>query len=285
MNLLISIGIVGGGRGGASILRAFRNISDINVMGIADKSNDAIGMKLAVEMGVTTYNNFIDMLNKPGIEVVIDVTGVDEVLARIKENLPPGCLLMESKTARLMWFLAKQKDDMLNEINEQAQQLAGMGRQLSGTVEQIPEIINEVSGFIRQYGESLTHSVQEVKKDLNDTDEVLEFIRKVADQTKLLGINAAIEAARAGEHGRGFGVVAEEVRKLAEHSATSVKKIATIMKNLEQSVGSIINNIEENDKMADKQVNTANQVAYAVSQLSQLAGEMNDFSQKLSDMQ
>jgi uncharacterized phage infection (PIP) family protein YhgE len=282
---LISIGVVGGGKGGASILRAFGSIEDVRLLGIADINRDAIGIKLAREMGVATYSDFLDMLKLPGLEVLINVTGSVEIHEKIMQHLPEGCMLAEAKVARLMSFLAKQKDDMLNEINGQAQQLANMGQQLSATVQQVPDIISEVSGFIKKYGESLSVSVEEVKMDLKDTDEVLEFIRKVADQTKLLGINAAIEAARAGEHGRGFGVVSEEVRKLAEHSASSAKKIADIMKKLEQSVKSIIHSIEENDKMAEKQIDTANHVAQAVGQLDMLASDMNDFSKKLADMQ
>jgi len=276
---------VGGGKGGASILRAFHNIKDAYIMGIADRSEDAVGMLLAKEMGIRTYNNFMEMLKLPGLEIIIDVTGVREVREKIEENMSKDSILVESEVAKLMWFLAKQKDDMLREINEQAQELAGIGKQLNATVELVPETINEVSNFIKNYGETLSVSVNEVKKDLTDTDEVLDFIRKVADQTKLLGINAAIEAARAGEHGRGFGGVAGEVRKLAEHSAVSVKKIGTIMKNLEQSIGSIINSIEENNKLTEKQVGAAKQVAFAVSQLGQLSDDMSKFSQRLTDLQ
>lgn len=282
---MITVGIVGGGKGGASILRVFQSIQDVRLVGIADVNINAVGMQFASEIGVPVYTDFTELLKQPGLEVIIDVTGSEIVRDKIIEDKPKECLLVEPKVARLMWFLAEQKDRMLSEINDQAQELAGIGRQLSTAVEQVPDIINEVSDFIKRYGETLYTSVTEVKKHLNDTGEVLDFTRKVADQTKLLGINAAIEAARAGEFGRGFGVVSEEVRKLAEHSATSVKNIATIMKNLEHSVGSIIYSIEENNKLTEKQVSAAQQVAYAVSQLGRLADDMNEFSRKLAAMQ
>lgn len=282
---MINMGIVGGGKGGAAMLRVFRNIKDVRIVGIADKNKEAFGIKFAAEIGIPIYTDFVKLLGNPGLEVVIDVTGNEEVHKKIEASMPENCLLVEAKVAMLMWFLAQQKDQMLSEINKQAQQLAGMGEQLNATVEQVPDIIKDVSEFIRNFGDLLSRSVAEVKKDLRDTDEVLEFIRKVADQTKLLGINAAIEAARAGEHGRGFGVVAGEVRKLADHSAVSVNKIVTIMKNLEVSIGTIINSIEENNRVKERQVVAAGQVAYAIGQLGQLASNMNEFSLKLADMQ
>jgi len=73
----------------------------------------------------------------------------------------------------------------------------------------------------------------------------IDFIKKVADDTNLLSLNAAIEAARAGEHGRSFGVVAEEVRKLAENSAAAAKNIGKVLNDIENSIKGLINGIEK----------------------------------------
>lgn len=86
-------------------------------------------------------------------------------------------------------------------------------------------------GLLRRSGEA--------RKMVNETDEILSFIRNVANQTKLLGLNAAIEAARAGVHGRGFAVVADEVRKLADVSVDSAAKIETILKSVNEGVDGI----------------------------------------------
>ncbi|MCL5290425.1 MAG: methyl-accepting chemotaxis protein, partial [Firmicutes bacterium] len=189
--------------------------------------------------------------------------------------------LADAMVSKLMYTVARGQEEAAQELRAQAEQLAGMAEELNTTIQSVPAAIAAVTDALGSHFKKLNTAVFEAEKHIKDTDEVIEFIKKVAGQTNLLGLNAAIEAARAGNHGRGFSVVANEVRKLAEDSVVSAKKISTILGNIEDSMKTIIAGIEETAGVAQLQTTTTEQVGQAVRQLSHMADEMKGFAEKL----
>lgn len=160
---------------------------------------------------------------------------------------------------------------------------------LSEVIEQFSASFEEVSGSVQdiaagaenaaKIGENLAKSAVETKNNVNKTDEIIQMIREIADQTKLLGLNAAIEAARAGESGRGFAVVAEEIRRLSEQSNTSAKAVNKILIEIENSISIINDELQEASAVSEEQSSATEEIAATmqqlVAQLETLGGFVN----------
>lgn len=101
---------------------------------------------------------------------------------------------------------------------------------------------------------SATGSMQNLSRRSHEIDSIVEIITGIAGQTNLLSLNAAIEAARAGEHGRGFGIVAEEVRKLAEQSANAATQISNLIRDIQSETSSTVRIMEDSMTQVDLQV-------------------------------
>lgn len=122
-------------------------------------------------------------------------------------------------------------------------------KRLMEQMESIARATNDVAGAINGLS----------KKSL-EINQIVDFITGIADQTNLLALNAAIEAARAGEQGRGFAVVAEEVRKLAEQSASAAKEINTLINSVQSESQNAVKTMTE----SAESVNSGNKVAREV---------------------
>jgi methyl-accepting chemotaxis protein len=111
-------------------------------------------------------------------------------------------------------------------------------------------------------------SVSQLEAGSKQIEEIVSVINDIADQTNLLALNAAIEAARAGEAGKGFAVVADEVRRLAERSTQSTNEIAAIIEGLEQSIRDTVDAVESNGQQIDEGVGLAEAAKATLSEIA-----------------
>ena len=154
-----------------------------------------------------------------------------------------------------------------------------------------------------QAGQAAAEGMERIQKVTGEIFQAVQVIQEIANQTNLLSLNAAIEAAKAGEHGRGFSVVAEEVRKLAERSAEAAKDIEKLIKSAQGTVaagtervvetlrtlesiraqiGAIATNIQEVDKLDHFEAATSATVEQLMASTSQRLAENATATQQLA---
>jgi methyl-accepting chemotaxis protein len=150
---------------------------------------------------------------------------------------------------------------------EQVQEISTQSRELSSHG---GEIIHNAAAEMNKITESVNESstiIQDLGQQSNQISAIVNVIKEIADQTNLLALNAAIEAARAGEQGRGFAVVADEVRKLAERTSKSTQEIAGMIEKIQHGTKLAINSMESGVARVSEGTALAHQAGDAINQI------------------
>ena len=165
-------------------------------------------------------------------------------------------------------------------VSDSCNKAADAARHAAETARQGGSIVEETLTKMRVIAESVgatARKMDELGKSSDQIGRIIGVIDDIADQTNLLALNAAIEAARAGEQGRGFAVVADEVRKLAERTTTATKEIAQMIKNIQDETRTAVVAMESGTKQVEEGVTStakAGDSLRAIIQMSEDVGGM-----------
>lgn len=218
----------------------------------------------------THFNHFVE-----------NIQGLVQQVVAISANIASGSLEMSAgmsemaATAEAIAQTAERQRSSVDQATEGVGAIAQSSKVINGTVQDTLLVVERAEKAGVLGGSAVDDAVagmQAINQNSRQIGNILTVITEIANQTNLLSLNAAIESAKAGEHGKGFGVVAEEVRKLAERSGQAAKEIAALIHTSEKSIGDgtrMVNTAGEAIKTIHESTAASAQRMHAIGQQSE----------------
>ena len=232
-----------------------------------------------------TIAGTLKRLISDGVEGIVgDKTGGEQAvkLGLPTESLDSGKLALNKAICDALGSARiREKDRNIND--QRATEVKNLANNLYLALEQAVAATEQLSAASQQLAETSGETAKIAKTSVSEvaqTTEILDIIRRVAQQSNLLGLNAAIEAARAGEIGRGFSVVAEEIRKLADESNRSAKHIGDQLNTFRTSVEQVLENVKQSHSISQEQAKASHEIARMLENLRSVGQRLIEFADK-----
>lgn len=233
------------------------------------------------------FNDFVERLHSSIASVAqsaVQVASASQQLSASSEEMASGAEEQTSQTSQVATSV-EEMSATVQQVAKNANSAASSALEAGKTANKGGDIVGQTVNGISRISRSvqdLQNVIQGLSRNSEKIGNIIGVIDDVADQTNLLALNAAIEAARAGEQGRGFAVVADEVRKLAERTTVSTREIAEMVKSIQGDTSQAVTSMETGRKEVEAGVNLAQQAGAALNEIVQGVQGVQDMVQQIA---
>ncbi len=287
--------------GGVMIMVIRRISRSLNELGSAmdqiQSSND-LSRRVAVtandEIGQIghSFNQMIQSFQEIIQQVITNSRGVMQAAGKLSESSHHVAVSSQnqSEATASMAAAVEEVTTSIDHVAESSQETNNIARKAGELSAEGSEVVLGAAAEMSKIADSVNQSsqfIQELGEHSNQISAIVNVIKEIADQTNLLALNAAIEAARAGEQGRGFAVVADEVRKLAERTARSTEEITAMIGSIQSGTHHAVASMQEGSARVTEGVAMANRAGESMTQIrdgaNQVISAVSDISSALRE--
>ena len=249
-----------------------------NNLGVDDlpvASEDEIGR--AIHALNTMKNNLRDMIQSIA-QTAEHVASASEQISSSAAQQAQSAETQKDQTTQVATAM-QEMSATVQQVSENSNRAAAASHSAAETALRGGRTVDETLGKMRAIATAVSGTakkVEELGKRSDEIGRIVGVIDDIADQTNLLALNAAIEAARAGEQGRGFAVVADEVRKLAERTTRATKEIAQMIQNIQDETRVAVTAMEAGTQQVEEGVHSTAEAGQSLNQIIELAEQVGE---------
>ena len=240
---------------------------DLGVSIISEKRSDDLGILInSFHLMLDTLRNQIQQIMEGAGTIASSITQLSNIVSQLVTSSSQTSASLSEITATV-----EEVRQTAYISNEKAEQVAESAEQSARTSERGKNATEDtISGMnrINKEMEYIAESIVKLSERIQSIGEIISVVNDLADQSRLLSVNASIEAAKAGEHGKGFAIVAQEVKSLADQSKAATKQIKTILNDIQKATGAAVMATERGSKAVKTGVQLSAQSGNSIDMLA-----------------